>query len=243
MQEGEAEEIALAESPANATRQPFEAAGVPRKRWRAGRTLTVRFLDGARELHGRIEGAVRAWTQSANVRFEFVHRGQAPIRITLRDSGAWSALGTDALLREVYPSDAPTMSLAPLARWSSDTEVNRFARHEFGHVLGLIHEHQSPGQTFTWNRAEVYRAMAGPPNYWDEPTVDVNFFERYDRTVTQFTAFDPDSVMLYAFPASWTVQGLAWHENSELSSADRTFVASLYPRAEEGEPTAPHERR
>ena len=229
MLQTEAEEVAVAENAANAARQPFEAAGIPRKRWRAGRALAVRFLDGPRELHDRIQAAAAAWSRSANVGFTFVRRGDATIRITLRDAGAWSALGTDALMPMTYPADAPTMSLSPLARSSGDAEVNRYTRHEFGHALGLIHEHQNPAHRIQWNKPVVYQAMAGPPNHWDQATVDVNFFEQYDRTSTQFTRFDPTSVMLYSFPASWTLDGAVSPQNSELSAIDRSFICALYP--------------
>jgi hypothetical protein len=46
------------------------------------------------------------------------------------------------------------------------------------------------------------------------------------------TQFDPDSIMLYAFPASWTLNGVATHANDVLSTLDKSFVsgASMYPR-------------
>ena len=44
--------------------------------------------------------------------------------------------------------------------------------------------------------------------------------------------FDPDSIMLYAFPAQWTTNGVATHANDVLSSLDKEFIAgaAMYPR-------------
>jgi hypothetical protein len=79
--------------------------------------------------------------------------------------------------------------------------------HEFGHALGLIHEHQSPANGIQWDRPAVIRDLSGPPNRWDPPTIEHNVFNKYtSQTVSQFTQFDPESIMLYAFPSHWTVE-------------------------------------
>jgi hypothetical protein len=39
--------------------------------------------------------------------------------------------------------------------------------HEFGHALGLIHEHQNPNRAIQWNRDAVINDLQGPPNNWD----------------------------------------------------------------------------
>jgi hypothetical protein len=36
--------------------------------------------------------------------------------------------------------------------------------HEFGHALGLIHEHQNPSGGIQWNKPVVCRYYEGPPN-------------------------------------------------------------------------------
>jgi hypothetical protein len=46
------------------------------------------------------------------------------------------------------------------------------------------------------------------------------------------TVFDPDSIMLYAFPARWTRNGISTRANEVLSAMDKNFIASIdgYPR-------------
>ena len=44
--------------------------------------------------------------------------------------------------------------------------------HEFGHLLGMIHEHQNPSSNpIQWNKQAVVKALSGPPNNWDLATI------------------------------------------------------------------------
>ena len=58
---------------------------------------------------------------------------------------------------------------------------------------------------------------------------DHNLFRRYSTTITQFSEFDPDSIMLYAFPKSIILSGpvSSTKLNHELSELDRRTIASL----------------
>ena len=54
------------------------------------------------------------------------------------------------------------------------------------------------------------------------------------------TEFDPDSIMLYSFPAEWTTNDVATHANDVLSGMDKEFIAGakMYPKAQPGLPGA-----
>jgi hypothetical protein len=56
--------------------------------------------------------------------------------------------------------------------------------------------------------------------------------EKYTADQINGTAFDPDSIMLYFFPASWTLNGIATKANDVLSSMDKGFIAGakMYPK-------------
>src|SRR5947207_15145721 len=99
------------------------------------------------------------------------------------------------------------MNYGWLKSTSTDAEYSSVMLHEFGHALGMIHEHQSPANGIKWNKEAVIKALSGPPNYWDLPTIQFNVFDRYSATQTQFTQFDPKSIMLYSFPKEWTLNG------------------------------------
>jgi hypothetical protein len=104
--------------------------------------------------------------------------------------------------------------------------------HEFGHAIGLAHEHQNPSGGIQWNEELVIRECAQSPNFWDEATTRHNILRKYSAEQLNGTRFDPDSVMLYFFPAEWTLNGIATRQNEVLSALDKQFVAGakMYPR-------------
>jgi hypothetical protein len=99
--------------------------------------------------------------------------------------------------------------------------------HEFGHALGLVHEHLSPNATIPWNLPKLfdyYRRTNG----WDEAQTRTQVIDR--MKVDRVTRFDRDSIMLYHFPAELTTDGSSTPWNTELSPTDKTFIAQLYPK-------------
>ncbi|MGB3330191.1 MAG: pre-peptidase C-terminal domain-containing protein, partial [Thermomicrobiales bacterium] len=150
---------------------------------------------------------------------EFGNAGDADIRIAFMDhDGAWSYIGTDC---KNIPLDQPTMNLG----WQDESVV----LHEFGHALGLIHEHQNPQHAIQWNKPAVLRDLSGPPNFWDAATVQHNIFDRYDPNLLHTTPVDAKSIMMYAIPASWTLDGFHADFNAALSPTDKTFIGESYP--------------
>jgi serralysin len=219
---------AVEANPAN-RRSAFEAAAFTAKLWPPGSRLRISFLDGSPEVHELVARHAREWSRHANLTLEFIDDLDGEIRISFLEPDAWSAIGTDALLEELFEIDQPTMNLGWLTAETPDEEASRVVLHEFGHALGMLHEHQNPGHRIRWNKPVIYQALAQSPNYWDAETVDRNFFETYDRTQTQFTAFDPLSIMVYVVPKAWTLDGQTFPENSKLSEEDKRFIGARYP--------------
>ena len=187
--------------------------------WANGATLHVRFIGGSAEQRARVERLAQEWTKSANLKFRFDStRSDADIRVAFApNQGSWSYLGTDAL---GVPADDPTMNLG----FSSEEGS---VLHEFGHVLGLIHEHLSPNAKLPWNKAKVYQDLGGPPNNWTRLAVDQNMFEQ--STTIRYREFDASSIMMYLYPAAWFSDGRPRGGAQELSESDKQFVAKLYP--------------
>jgi hypothetical protein len=104
--------------------------------------------------------------------------------------------------------------------------------HEFGHAIGLMHEHQNPAGGIEWNEANVIRDLSGPPNNWSEATIRHNVLDKYRADQVNGTAFDPDSVMLYFFPDEWVKSGVGTRANPVLSATDKAFIGSAraYPK-------------
>ncbi len=192
------------------------------KAWMNGSTLHVRFLGGTAAQHALVREQAGWWTAVANLTFVFDDAPNAEIRIAFDpDDGAWSYVGTDC---RSIPLDQPTMNLGFMDGGT--------VAHEFGHAIGLAHEHQNPSGGIQWNEDVVIRELAKGPNFWDEATARHNVLRKYEAAQVKGTAFDRDSIMLYFFPASWTKNGIATKANEVLSAMDKDFVAGaqMYPR-------------
>lgn len=229
--EAEAQRRALKENPANVPPPGgggLEIAVIPKKLWKPGRVLRVRFLGGNPELQKKVADVAQQWTQFANIHFEFGDDPEAEIRVAfLQGKGSWSYMGTDALS---IPATEPTMNFGWLTISSSDDEISRVVLHEFGHALGAIHEHQHPEAGFEWNRQAVLDYYMGPPNNWPQAEVQFNVLDRYSTDVTQFSTFDTKSIMLYPVPKRFTLGGfeVPW-SNTVLSDTDKEFITTVYP--------------
>ena len=193
------------------------------KTWMNGSTLRVRFMGGTAAQRAKAREQAGWWEVVANLKFDFNDAPDAEIRIAFdANDGAWSYIGTDC---RSIPRNEATMNLGFLDGGT--------AAHEFGHAIGLAHEHQNPAGGIQWNEAVVIREMAGSPNFWDEQTTRHNILQRYSVDQVNATEFDPQSIMLYFFPAEWTTNGIGTEANEVLSAMDRQFIAGarMYPRA------------
>lgn len=193
-----------------------------RKQWINGTVLRVRFIGGTEEQQAIVRREAGWWMECCNITFNFNNAPDAEIRITFDENdGAWSYIGTDCAS---IPLDQPTMNLGFLDEGT--------AAHEFGHALGLGHEHQNPQGGINWNRTKVIADLSGPPNWWDEDTIQHNVLDKYSLSQIKGTAFDSGSIMLYWFPAEWTTNGIGTTQNNKLSSVDRSYIGSpaMYPK-------------
>nr|ABK97392.1 metalloprotease [uncultured bacterium] len=198
-----------------------------RKKWRDGKILRVHFMDGDPDVHRKVEEVAHTWSRHANVRFKFVDDPAADIRISFTQPGSWSYLGTDAL--RIARSQS-TMNFGWLTPRSPDSEYNRVVIHEFGHALGLVHEHQNPDNGIPWNKPAVYEYYSGPPNNWSKEQVDTNLFQQYSEDQVRFTGFDRESIMLYPIPNEFTVGDFEVGWNRDLSADDKEFIGRMYPK-------------
>jgi hypothetical protein len=157
-----------------------------------------------------------------NLKFTFIEKSEIAdkknvVKISFDpDGGAWSLVGKDAINQK-----GPTMNLG----WFDVSTV----LHEFGHVLGMIHEHQSPlGKPIDWNQNQVFK-WARETQGWNEEETKKNILDKYDKTMINGSDFDPLSVMLYFFPSKLTMDHRGTHQNLRLSADDVIWIEKTYP--------------
>lgn len=243
--------------------------------WRPGQTLRVAFNGGTPAQQQRIVEAAEIWAQFANIRFDWGATANggfrrwtaqdtsyaAHIRIAFwagPSGGYWSLVGTESVDSEVIGVNEPSMNLEGFDDgWPIDGEAT--VLHEFGHALGLHHEHQHPDQgcdsEFLWHneagyqpkrdsngvfipddderRPGLYTHLGGPPNEWSKFKVDYNLRQFEDSRAFDTGQFDPASIMMYSFEPWMFINGIDSYcytpPNETLSDQDKLRVAQVYP--------------
>lgn len=183
-------------------------------------------------LHTRVAQFARQWSDACRLEFDFrgpdAPHDEAEIRVTFAGKSHWSYIGTDCTDAALAATGEPTMSLAGFDVETPDWQLESVVLHEFGHALGLVHEHQA--ESIDWNRQAVIDDLTGAPYHWTLEEIESDIFARYKRSHVRYTGWDDDTVMLSPIPKTWRVDGRGSYPGLTLSATDRQFIAELYPR-------------
>ena len=259
-----AEEVKLVEADSVPTEedQPDYAAAPIELLWPNGMVFQVWILNTTdrpkfKDQIELVKEGVREWEKHANVSFTFpeVWDKNSPPQVRLRffdkklgflqekpehntNDGFWSYVGNTSegiVEKDVEPNFwNPTMSLQWVDLTRYKDEFKATILHEFGHMLGFMHEHQRPDGKLE----EYYDFDAVYKHYrsqrWDKNKVDdqvLNFHEYMGRSAIAGTKFDTKSIMMYDIPAKLLKDKTkAVSKNYHLSELDIQFVARLYPK-------------
>lgn len=194
------------------------------------RNLTVSFLDGDTIVHRKVMEVVRTWERHCGIKFNFGKFDRPDILISFLEDGSWSYIGTSS--KEQIKKHKPSMNLGWLEATTSDEEYRRVVLHEFGHALGLVHEHLNPkANPIEWNVDSVYDYYRSLPVPWKDKMIEANFFKKYNLKQVNGSDFDPESIMLYAIPKAFTKNGFSRGWNTKLSKQDTIYINQLYPKS------------
>lgn len=214
--------------------------------WSKQKVITVAFQGGTDDLYALIEQTANKWISiGGQLKFSFQDKPghyrrwtaadktpAANIRIAfnngVNDGGYWSLLGL--LAKNVGP-DEPTMNFEGFpeklqryfrgqnaAEWVKSYEHSTIL-HEFGHALGLAHEHFHPQCQKDLKMKAIIAYLMGPPNNWSEEQARFNMDSEYykdmlgrqaaslDSKLKTSRTIDQASVMLYLFPEGYYVSG------------------------------------
>jgi len=208
---------------------PLSPKGVYDKgtKWANGKTLKVFFINGSDFLRGKVMTYARKWAQHANIHFAVTeNKANSDIRVGFKlngDDGSWSKIGTDA---KNYIG-RQTMNFGWFNRQTDEREFSRVIVHEFGHAIGLGHEHLSPVANINWNKPVVYKYYIEEEG-WTRQQVNQNIFNKYKERDVRNTRYDPKSIMHYYVPAEHTTDGVEVGYNLYLSEKDKAFIGRIY---------------
>ncbi|EJN30294.1 Astacin (Peptidase family M12A) [Pseudomonas sp. GM78] len=202
------------------------AFGLPSVYWPEAIRLKIGFLESDPELEDLFKSAVAQWTPHINLSIEYViNLTQADIRVAFgacRD-GHWSRVGTDAL---TVPIEKPTMQIDFKEEHSDEIWI-AIILHEFGHALGLQHEHQHPDANIDWHTPKVYK-ICKERHGWSEDTTRSNIFRKH-KNIKALGPYDQTSIMHYGFGKAFIWKGTAIPRPLTLSEKDKELISSIYP--------------
>ena len=207
-----------------------QGAALKYKLWEAGQTIKIKFLNGTVAQQTRIQDFAEEWTEYANLTFEYVTSGDADVKIGFKfggDNVTWSYIGTDA---KATSQGQPSMNFGGFISTAASTK--RDVLMMFGHMLGLVNEHQSLGSDIPWDVPVVYEYYIDYEG-WTETEVNSFFFQPYSSVISNYTEYDPLSIMVWPIEDFLTTDGVGVPGNSVLSDMDKQFIGELYPFDEE----------
>ncbi|TCC98918.1 M12 family metallopeptidase [Pedobacter psychroterrae] len=195
-------------------------------KWTNGTVLNIMFTGGTEKVRAKVMQYAKIWEQYANIKFNYISQGQPDMIISFREGeGSYSHVGVGC--RTVAKTGKNTMNFG----WFNDnTEEKNFKRttlHEFGHALGLLHEHKNPLGEIKWNKAVIYGYYQ--QQGWSVQKVDEEVLNRYSVTMSNHQ-YDPKSVMHYPIPANHTLDGYSVDWNTDVSEGDIKLISEMYPK-------------
>lgn len=200
---------------------PLRVAELTTAHWSPGRKLRIAFAGGTIADRAMVMSAAAEWMQYANLQIVQTDSDPSEIRCSFDPNlGSWSYIGSECL---AVGGDQATMNFGWMDMGT--------CLHEWGHALGLIHEHQNPQAKIPWDRAKVIAYYGAAPNFWPADETIENVLDKYDGSLLTNAGYDSHSIMQYAVPAELLTDprfAVGW--NTDLSDGDKTFVRRIYPR-------------
>jgi hypothetical protein len=201
------------------------------------KVISVSFHNGTSYLQQKVKQYAKIWSDHSGIEFEFVNNFDADIRVGFyQNKGSWSLIGrqsndfsVDANTgKSVSGKNGISMNFGWFDNSTPEEEFKRTITHEFGHALGLLHEHMHPNSGIKWNYSRVYAHYLQTQN-WSKEQVDRNVFQKYSVSQTN-GIYDASSIMHYPIPKDFTIDGYEVGLNTNLSNGDKNVVSKLYPK-------------
>lgn len=213
-------------------------------RFEPGEPIRVCFFEGSTALRKKIIAIANRWAEipETSLKLDFgdpasprtcSSREFNHIRVGFRYKGYWSLVGRESV--ELAPQAEQTINFERFNTVPPPSQrFERVVLHEFGHALGMYHEHQNEiahcEKEYKWETVKA--DLMGPPNFWTVEQVDHNMLPR--PGLGESGPFDVKSIMIYSFPPTFYVKGETSPcfatEASALSDGDIAGLRQLFPK-------------
>lgn len=210
---------------------PEAAVMVTSSRWQPKRIIKAAFMGGDDKTRRIVRNMSSWWEDCMSLKLDWISNpAKAEVRVAFEPGGSWAYTGTNQL---AVPVDQHTVQFGWLDEYDPDTEegweeYRRVIVHEFGHVFNYSHEQASPVQSIPWDVPKVYEYYRRTQG-WDEAQTDRQVLRKYDRMITQYSEYDPESIMQYSVPNQLTIGDFEIGMNTRRSETDRKYGRIWYP--------------
>ena len=214
-------------------------------KWAQTQQLNVCFIGGSDALRAKILQVASTWIAHTNLTIASggpngrtcADKDASEVRIGFSEPGYWSYIGHDSVNPQLVSNNLASMNFEGFdTNPPAEPRFSGVILHEWGHALGLHHEHQSPasGCDAEYNWQKLYAYYKNNFN-WDQKMVDDNVRQLMaDRSAYDWSYVDSSSIMIYASDPNFLNKGTAspcyFHENDVLSQMDIVGIEKAYPK-------------
>ncbi|MCU0387147.1 MAG: M12 family metallopeptidase [Chitinophagaceae bacterium] len=198
--------------------------------WPTGKVITVGFVNGTTEQRVAVLAIAKEWEKHGNIRFEAADVKDAIVRIRLTHSGAnYTYIGTDILKADPGENN---MQLDQSLFGKNHAELRKVVLHQFGHVLGMVHEFNPPDEGAQWDKVHIQKEFrrAG----WSALDIENNLYGLYTHRITNGWFWDRHSIMHLGIAYRHLNKGIPIYVNEEISEGDSMWLGSRYPFVNSG---------
>lgn len=198
----------------------YRAVGVSKDRgFKGGQTVYLAF-EGDIEKSKYVLGILKQYAfPFINLKFKIGRNNDSTITIkTSPPAGPSSAISGNTT---GIGTKTPTVTIYKLTQG--------VVLHEFGHAMGMFHEHQNPAPNnpIQWNKDQVY-AYYIDRQQWKKNAVDDQILNRRDKAKSLFTNWDKNSIMNYNIRPGFTSAPVQTFVGQEYSDGDKQWFKLKY---------------